>query len=63
MTIGDETEDVQCVLWPRVFTRYRGRCRRSVLLVRSAVAHRGAELAPISLFERALDLGIIRGSL
>ena len=33
MTIGDAIENVQLVLWPRAFARYRGRCKRSALLV------------------------------
>ena len=38
MTIEDESGEVQCVLWPRVFARSRQALRGPVLLVTGAVA-------------------------
>ena len=37
VTIEDESGDVQCVLWPRVFARYRHALRGRVLLVTGTV--------------------------
>ena len=38
MTIEDESGEVQCVLWPRVFARSRRALRGPVLLVTGTVA-------------------------
>ena len=37
MTIEDESGDVQCVLWPRVFARSRQALRGPLLLVTGSV--------------------------
>ena len=37
VTIEDESGDVQCVLWPRVFARYRWALRGPLLLVTGTV--------------------------
>ena len=38
VTIEDESGEVQLILWPRVFARYRRELRSQVLLVRGTVS-------------------------
>ena len=57
VTIEDETGDVQLIVWPRVFTRYKRELGNHVLLARGVVSrHDGTTNVTLSSV-RTLDIG------
>ena len=57
MTIEDETGDVQLIVWPRVFARYKRELGNHVLLAKGVVSrHDGTTNVTLSSV-RTLDVG------
>ena len=57
VTIEDETGDVQLIVWPRVFARYKRELGNSVLLARGEVSRHDGTTNVTLTGVRALDVG------
>ena len=59
VTLEDETGDVQLILWPRVFSRYRGELRSNVLLAKGTVSRWDGTTNIVVSELRRVDSGVL----